>query len=378
MGPFPWSLVPPGWGTTDVSLSAATQDIGNPLTAPLATMSLFGKGIDDGRVYTNWTKDGLSWSGWFEVPAANTRHSGDYPPRAGIYYVIPFTTAAALCAVSFPDPSGLQYVFAQSASRLIGTPPGTIYVNSTDGNDWSGWLEIPGGFTTDQAVSAVVAAGSLFIFAKHSETNTIHVNRTTDGTTWKGWTEVPGGGTTNAALSAGLGGNPTSTTLYLFGKGIDVGHIYVNSTPINGPLGPGTLDGTNWSGWDLVPAPGSDSLISWVAPFALSKLLTFILAFRTPLWTLTTYMLRVYTVLGPESSTPGAIYVCGYGPDGTVLPLGSAYKWGAWQPIHGGGVTDVALAGTSLPNPNNLFEPNTYLFSKGIEDRRIYYQKLPI
>jgi hypothetical protein len=57
--------------------------------------------------------------------------------------------------------------------------------------------------------------------------------------TWSGWSLVPVGGTTDAAYAVAT----FDSKLYLFGKGIGDGQVYV-----------ATFDGSSWTGWSVFRA----------------------------------------------------------------------------------------------------------------------------
>jgi hypothetical protein len=197
----------PGGGTTDVAVATAVFK---------GRLYLFGKGIQDRRVYVNSTADDFHWSGWGEVPGGGT-------------------TDVAVAAAVFKD---TLYLF----SKGIGDRH--IYVNSsTDGSHWSGAKEVSGGGTTDVAASAVVFKDKLYLFSKGIGDKRIYVNSSTDGSHWSGAKEVSGGGTTDVAVAAAV----FKDKLYLFSKGIGDRHIYVNSS----------TDGSHWSGAKEVPGGGT-------------------------------------------------------------------------------------------------------------------------
>ncbi len=82
---------------------------------------------------------------------------------------------------------------------------------------------MPGGGTTDVALNAATFNKMLYLFGKGINDKRVYVN-TFDGNAWSGWSEVPGGGTTDVSLSA----TAFSGRLYLFGKGINDQRVYLN------------------------------------------------------------------------------------------------------------------------------------------------------
>ena len=101
------------------------------------------------------------------------------------------------------------------------------YMNTFDGNNWSGWSgwsALPGGGTTKLPDAAVVYHDKLYLFGIGTD-NHHYVNSTSDGQNWSGWSGLPGGGTTKLSDAAAV----FQDKLYLFGIGNDQRH-YVNTS----------------------------------------------------------------------------------------------------------------------------------------------------
>jgi hypothetical protein len=149
-----------------------------------------------------------------------------------------------------------------------------------------------------------------------------------DAMTWDGWSEVPGGGTTDRALCA-----ITADTEYLFAKGIRDNRIYVNSRGAQGA----------WGGWSEVPGGGTTDRALASAYGSIGVLL-----FAKGIQDQKLY----FNLL-----------------DGQLV-AGRPATWHGWREVPGGGTTDAA--------PNAVEAgASTYLFAKGIQDRRIYFNRAP-
>jgi hypothetical protein len=196
-----------------------------------------------------------------------------------------------------------------------------IYTNDNQQD----WREVPGNGTTDVSVDAT-ASDDLYLFAKGIDDQRIYVNRTSSvpgSPPWTGWSEVPGGETTDTGLAAAGGSPPLS--IWLFRKGIDK-RIYLNQFDLVSRV---------WSGWSEVPGGGTTD----VALNALNQ--------------------GAFIYLFAKGIDDQRIYVKVFND--------IQHHWNNWQEVPGGGTTDVSLASAFGPDQNRLF-----LFSKGIQDRRIY------
>lgn len=282
-----WTEVP-GGGTTDVALSASTF---------AGKVYLFGRGINDSRIYLNTGSayHGKNWSGWSEVPGGGT------------------TDASLACT---PRRDKL-YLFAKGINDR------GIYLNTMSlSEDWSGWSQVPGDGTTDKALRAATYDDKMYLFAKGIDDHRIYLN-VFDGVSWSGWNQVPGDGATNAPLATAVVHN----ALYLFARGIDDMRIYMNR-----------LSSAAWSGWREVPG-GRTTDVGLSAASIGTQLQLFAKGIDDR---------RIYVNTLSSAAVSGSEI------------------WSGWNEVPGTGTTDAAVAATAGAS-NKLF-----LFSKGIDDRRVY------
>jgi len=316
MDDYKWYALP-GNGTTDAAPSGVAMD----------HVHLFAKGIRDKSVNVNEAADPENlaggWTGWIEVgPAGGVR----------------FTTEVAPCAAAFGK---TLFLFAQGTEARLGTVRGIFLNKTNDGQNWTGWVELPGGGTTDAALAAAALGNVLFVFSKGIRDHWAYLNTTADGVHWAGWAEVPGHLvgmhlTTDVAMSAATASfDAGNTNLYVFAQGANGGQ---GGTP-NGLFVNSTADGMNWSGWAEVPGQRT----SRISPHAAAFL----------------DHLQLYVVR----------------PDNKQIEVATLDRngWSAWGAIgetnamNQPGTTDAALSSAVLPGAPNAL----YLFGKGIDDRSI-------
>jgi hypothetical protein len=151
-----------------------------------------------------------------------------------------------------------------------------------------------------------------------------------------GWSEVPGNGITDVALAAAFAG---WGMIYLFRKGLDDNKIYLN-----------TFNHLNnaWSGWSEVPGDGNTDAGLAAASIAGTTTAGNIYLFRKGLDD------RVY------------LNILAHGP--SITSGVTTDTWSGWSEVPGGGATDVALAAAALLQ-------DVYLFRKGLDDNRIYFNR---
>jgi hypothetical protein len=197
-----------------------------------------------------------------------------------------------------------------------------IYLNGLDAHGaWSGWWEpvSPLPFTTDVPPALYATGGHVYVFAKGINDRQIHEFHVDEPELFH-WRSLPGDFQTDAGVSVEY----ARGARHLFAKGID-DRIYEN---IN-------ADATGqWGGWHEVWGDGTTDRAVSVA------------------------------------SDGGTLYLFakGIADRQFYLNIDSGGGWGGWHVIPGGGTTDVA--------PNAVVSGLTiYLFGKGIRDRRIYLKK---
>ena len=284
-----WSAVP-GGATTDVKPNACVDSAGN--------LHLFAKGINDRKIYMQSMWGGSeAWTGWIEVPPGGqtTYHSLGSALHE---------TSLHLFAVRDDGHIVHKRVF------IAGGPA----TNEP-------WVEVPGGFVTNAAVSAAVATGRLVLCAKGND-NQLYINELAcGGRSWSGWSLVPGGGHTDA--------NPTVVNfqdeLYLLIKGLTSDRILTMAR---------AADGLSWSEWAELPGSGrTDAGMAAV-------------------------------------SANGQCYVAVKGLNNApwINIASSTGTWSGWSELPNPGSTDVDLAAAAIG-------ARVYLFAKGVQDRQLYVRR---
>jgi hypothetical protein len=284
-----WSVVP-GGVTTDAKPNACVDSSGN--------LHLFVKASNDRRIYMQsmWGNT-EAWTGWVEVtPVGQTTHH---------------SLGSALHENSL-------HVFAVRDDGhilhkrvFIGAGPLTN----------EPWVEVPGGFVTDAAVSAAVATGRLVLCAKGTD-NQLYINELAcGGRSWGDWSLVPGGGHTNA--------NPLVVNfqdeLYLFIKGLTSQRILTTVR---------SADSNHWSEWAELPGAGrTDAEIAAVSTNS-----------------------QCYVAVKNLTNAP------------SINIVSNTATWSQWNELPNPGTTDVALAAAAIG-------PRVYLFAKGINDRQLYMRR---
>ena len=284
-----WSPVP-GGGTTDAKPNACVDFSGN--------LHLLAKGINDGRIYMQsmWGATEI-WSGWVEVPPTGqtTRHSLGSALHETSFHVFAVTDAGNIVH---------KRVF-------VGNGPLTN----------EPWVEVPGGFLTNAAVSAAVATGRLVLCAKGWDKH-LYINELAcGGRSWSGWSSVPGGGQTNA--------NPTLVNfqdeLYVFIKGLSSNRILATVR---------SADGNSWSEWAELPGAGLTN--AGMAAVSANR--------------------QCYVAVKGLHNTPWINIASNTG------------TWSGWSELPNPGTTDVALGAVAIG-------ARIYLFAKGINDRELYMRR---
>lgn len=284
-----WSVVPDG-GTTDAKPSACVDFSGN--------LHLFAKGINDRRIYMQsmWGAS-ETWTGWVEVsPAGQTTH---HSLGSALH-----ETSLHLFAVRDDGHIVHKRVF-------VGNGPLTN----------EPWVEVPGGFVTDAAVSAAVATGRLVLCTKGTD-NQLYINELAcGGRSWSGWSLVPGGGHTNA--------NPTVVNfqdeLYLLIKGLTSNDILAMVR---------SADASSWSEWAELPGAGRTE--AGMAAVSANE--------------------QCYVAVKGLNNAPWINIASNTG------------SWSGWSELPNPGTTDVALATAAIG-------ARVYLFAKGINDRQLYVRR---
>lgn len=140
-----------------------------------------------------------------------------------------------------------------------------------------------------------------------------------------GWQEI--GGTTDVALAVSEHNN----TLYLFSKGANDHGIYVNINTSRNNL-------NSWKGWQLIPGMKTNVSLSSV----------------------------IFN---------GEIYLFAKGENNhsyynhSLLNQNGSLNWSGWQEVSGNGTTNASLSATA-------YRGALYLFAKGINDGKVYYNIL--
>jgi hypothetical protein len=284
-----WNPVP-GGGTTDAKPDACVDNSGN--------LHLLVKGINDRKIYMQsmWGAN-EAWTGWVEVPPGGqtTNHS----------------LGSALHETSLHLFAVREDGHIVHKRAFIGNGPLTN----------EPWVEVPGGFVTDAAVSAAVATGRLVLCAKGID-NQIYINELAcGGRSWGGWSPVPGGGHTDASPAV----VNFQDELYLFIKGLDTNRIL---TVVR------SADAYSWSDWAELPGRGStDAAVAAV-------------------------------------STNGQCYVVAKGLNKapSINIASNTGSWSDWRDLPNAGSTDAALATAAIG-------ARVYLFLKGINDRQLYVRR---
>src|SRR4030042_1391644 len=81
---------------------------------------------------------------------------------------------------------------------------------------WSGWIQVPGGATTDAALAAAAFNNKLYVLSRGINDGLVYFNKY-DGSDWSGWAEVPGGFTTDVPLAAAA----FNDKLYVLSKSLE-------------------------------------------------------------------------------------------------------------------------------------------------------------
>jgi hypothetical protein len=126
-----------------------------------------------------------------------------------------FTTTSMASSHTVPSINPAQ------AQDLYMTKQSSSICTLTNSN-WSGWKEVYGSGTTDQALAATSDGIELYLYMKGMN-DRVYIN-TCFQEQWSGWKEVYGSGTTDRALAALARG---SAPQYLFMKGMN-DRVYVN------------------------------------------------------------------------------------------------------------------------------------------------------
>jgi len=150
----------------------------------------------------------------------------------------PFNLAQiAVSAISFND---RLHVFGV---RQDGTISSLAY--SIDGGSWTPHSSAPPGLNTAEPIAASNFRDRLYLVARDSASNQLHITSTSDLLSWNPWADVPSPGLQPASpVSAATLGK----TLFIFG-------VYnTGKTPGLVVMRNSTSDGVNWSGWDQVEA----------------------------------------------------------------------------------------------------------------------------
>ncbi len=241
---------------------------------------------------------------------------------------------------------------------------------------WQGWQSVKGNGTTDAGLGVCHSDGGICLFAKGINDHGIYVNidRSWAGNPgWSGWALIPEL-KTNAALSA----VPFLSNVYVFAKGED-NHIYFNFSPANAE---GTL---SWHGWQEVPDGGTTDVAvnvsstgSYIYLFSKGindkKVYYNRYSSFSRTWEGAKLIEGTFTTNAAVASHDGPanlkLWVFAKGENNeiyfNILNDSNGLSWLGWSHLPSGGTTDKALAVTGDPE-------TLYLFSIGINDRRIYY-----
>jgi len=285
-----WSVVP-GGVTTDAKPNACVDSSGN--------LHLFVKGSNDRLIYMQSMSGNTEvWTGWVEItPIGQTTHH---------------SLASALHENSL-------HVFAVRDDGHIVHKRVFIGAGALTNEPW---IEVPGGFVTDAAVSAAVATGRLVLCAKGTD-NQLYINELAcGGRSWGDWSLAPGGGHTDA--------NPTVVNfqdeLYLFIKGLTSRRILTTVR---------SADGNHWSEWAELPGAG-----------------------------------RTDAGIAAVSATNGQCYLAikNLGNTPSINIASNTGTWSHWNDLPNPGTTDVALAAAAIGS-------RVYLFAKGINDQQLYMRR---
>ena len=137
--------------------------------------------------------------------------------------------------------------------------------SNTTVDAWTGWSPLYEGDegTTDVALAGTtISDGRVFLFAKGIDDHEVYSNVMTKRG-WSGWEVVPGGMTTNVALSAVSGLDTADESLHyrslhLFATRTD-GKIFINTLRLVSPVKPQVVRQPGWSGWEEVSGLVTDS-----------------------------------------------------------------------------------------------------------------------
>jgi hypothetical protein len=187
-------------------LSASLQIVTGvaPGAASEGNTSVVAATSTEGRIFYNWWNLGQGGSGWIEMPGGGS------------------TDAAPAAALVGADN---DYLFA-----AVKGLDGNVYLNQgTLGGAFVGWRQV--GFQTDAALGAASAGDTTVLVAKAAD-GRIFYTFWNLGQSGSGWIEMPGGGSTDAAPAAALVGADND---YLFAavKGLD-GNVYLNQGTLGG------------------------------------------------------------------------------------------------------------------------------------------------
>ena len=287
-----------------------------PSALGTTNLYIFSKGINDQQVYVEM-KDHQTGQYSGNVVPGNFRTN----------------TPLASCLGIDGSNTSLVYVFAKALNNHV-------YYNKVRSNSisqWSGWQEVSGGGTTDAAVTATNWSNTIYLFAKGINDRQVYVNTgSPSNNTWSGWTLVPGGFTTSDQVTCTCG---LSGKIYLFAKDM-AGSVFVNVLDLN----------RAWTGWQKVPGG-----------FTSNK----------PLG-------AAVTINPNNSQQADAIYL--FGKDtyqridcnisfNQTASGSNNFSWGGWSEVYGSGRTDDGVC--AIVNWTNIM-----IFTKGIQDRHIYYNCL--
>lgn len=304
------------------------------------------------------------WSDWVSIPG---QAATDRVPAAA------FDAAGVLHVLVKGSDDHRVYVNSLQAPLPASPPPRM---------NWIGWRALPGGPRTDHALAMTQYGGHLFAFAVRTDGAVVHKRLTLPVTgearVEEAWPEIPGGRRTDAAVSAAS----ASGKLVVAAKGIPEGRVYVNEmTPQE-----------RWTGWRLVPGTvhtdttptvaGHQGELCVLIKELKSRRILATVRLRNGSWTewaelpgegvTEAPVVAVAVAARTESEADEQLYVFATAAHDRAPHWNVASgtgTWSGWQPIPGGGPTDVALAGTVFEDrPSG---PGLCLLANGLHDRQI-------
>jgi hypothetical protein len=220
-----------------------------------------------------------------------------------------FDSPAACTALN-----GELYVFAPvrkyPPGGLISIAPDTIYMANTKNGQrqWTDWVPLPSGGTTNEAMAATTYGSTILLFGKGVGDKRVYQNVFSNNA-WSGWSLVNNSLTTSQGLATAI----LRDRLFLFVIGETDNKIHWMSRQLNNPT---------WAAPDLVPMGNLGPVNSQVAATSTANA-----------------GIRLYGVFSGSGGGPVMVNVYT-----RPTPGGVKGGWGEWKPLPGRQTTNFAPA----------------------------------